>query len=76
LTARGYKVKGRQQADLGWSGFTASQIDVYRNDVPVTTTPNGGSYTDNIGSRGSATYTYRVCDAGTSNCSNIVTVSF
>src|SRR6185503_19040869 len=76
LSARGYKVKGRQQADLSWSGLDATQTDVYRNNVRVTTTSNGGSYTDAIGSRGSGTYTYRVCEAGTSNCSNIVTVSF
>jgi hypothetical protein len=35
-----------------------------------------GFYTDNIGSRGKGTYTYRVCDAGTQHCSNQVTVKF
>jgi hypothetical protein len=76
LTARGYKTKGLQNADLSWSGLGASQTDVYRDNARVITTANAGSYTDNIGKRGSGTYTYRVCDAGTSNCSNIVVVSF
>jgi hypothetical protein len=76
LSARGYKTKGLQKADLSWSGLSAGQTDVYRNNVRVTTTSNSGSYTDNIGNRGSGSYSYRVCDAGTSTCSNSVTVSF
>jgi len=76
LSARGYKIKGQQKADLSWSGLSASRTDVYRDDVRVTTTGNNGSYTDTIGKRGSGTYAYRVCDAGTSTCSNIVIVSF
>lgn len=76
LTVRGYKTKGVQKADLSWSGLGASQTDVYRDNVRVTTTPNGGSFTDTIGKRGSGTYAYRVCDAGTSNCSNLAIVSF
>jgi hypothetical protein len=76
LSARGYKSKGVQKADLSWSGLASGQTDVYRNNVLVTTTGNGGSYTDNIGKRGSGTYTYVVCDAGTSSCSNSVIVSF
>jgi hypothetical protein len=35
-----------------------------------------GFYTDNIGARGKGTYTYRVCGAGSQNCSNQVTVKF
>jgi hypothetical protein len=76
LTARGYKTKGVQKADLSWSGLTSGQIDVYRDNVLVTTTGNSGSYTDNIGKRGSGTYTYSVCEGGTSTCSNSVIVSF
>jgi thermitase len=36
----------------------------------------GGFYTDHIGRTGRGTYTYRVCEAGTGNCSNQVTVRF
>ncbi len=76
LSAVGYKVRGRHQADLTWSGATSANVDVYRNGVIVLTTANDGAQTDAIGTRGSATYTYRICEAGTSTCSPVVTVSF
>jgi hypothetical protein len=62
--------------DLSWSGATSPNIDVYRNGVVVATTANDGFYTDSTGNKGHATYTYKVCEAGSLNCSNQVTVSF
>ena len=77
LSARGYKVQGRQTVDLSWTGAASNSIDVYRNGVLIATVPNiPGFYTDRIGARGRATYTYTVCEAGTANCSNQVTVRF
>ena len=76
LTARGYKVQGRQTVDLSWSGATSSNVDIYRNGVLITTVPNNGFYTDRIGARGHGTYTYQVCEAGTTTCSNQATVTF
>jgi outer membrane protein assembly factor BamB len=77
LSARGYKVQGQQAVDLSWNGATSNNIDIYRNGVLIATVPNiPGFYTDHIGTRGKGTYTYRVCDAGTQNCSNQVTVRF
>jgi len=76
LSARGYKVQGRQRADLSWSGATSTNVDVYRNNALITTTANDGFYTDIIGGRGHATYTYRVCEAGSQTCSNQATVTF
>ena len=76
LSARGYKVQGRHTVDLTWSGASGSNVDVYRNGVLVTTTANDGFYTDSPGGRGHATYTYRVCNAGTQTCSNNATVTF
>jgi len=77
LSARGYKVQGQQTVDLSWIGATSNNIDIYRNGVLIATVPNiPGFYTDHIGARGNATYTYRVCEAGTGNCSNQVTVRF
>jgi hypothetical protein len=77
LSARGYKVQGQQRVDLSWNGASSNNIDIYRNGVLVATVSNiPGFYTDNIGARGKGTYTYRVCDAGTQNCSNQVTVRF
>jgi len=76
LSARGYKVQGRQTVDLSWNGATSNNIDVYRNGVLIASVPTISGYTDHIGARGKGTYTYRVCDAGTQNCSNQVTVRF
>jgi hypothetical protein len=76
LTATGYKVKGLQKADLVWSGATGGSVDVYRNNALLVNTPNDGAYTDNINKKGSGTYTYKVCQAGTTTCSNQVTVTF
>jgi hypothetical protein len=62
--------------DLPWSPAGAGNIDVYRNGGVVATTANDGFYTDSPGGRGHATYTYKVCQAGTQTCSNQVTVTF
>ena len=76
LTARGYKVQGRHTVDLSWSGAVGSNVDIYRNGLFIVTTGNDGFYTDSPGARGHATYTYKVCNAGTQTCSSQVTVIF
>jgi hypothetical protein len=76
LSAVGYKVQGVQRADLSWNGAASTDVDIFRNNVKITTTANDGFHTDNIGSRGGGSYTYRICEAGTSNCSNDDTVIF
>lgn len=76
LTARGYKVRGRHAVDLVSTGATSSNVDIYRNGVLIVTTLNDRFYTDSPGSRGPATYTYRVCNAGSQACSNQATVKF
>ena len=74
LTANGFKVKGKQQVDLTWSD--SSNVDIYRDGSSIAISVTGASYNDNIGAKGGATYQYEVCDAGTTNCSNTVTVIF
>jgi hypothetical protein len=76
LTTTGYKVKGRQKADLQWSGASGSNVDIYRDGEVITTTENDGLYSDNINNRGGGSYTYKVCEEGTSTCSNEATVTF
>ena len=76
LSANGFKVKGKQQVDLTWSGSSAIDVDILRDGNIISTTTNNGAYNDNIGAKGGATYQYEVCDAGTSNCSNTATVVF
>ena len=74
LDVTGYKVRGVHHADLTWSGASGS-VDIFRNGQIITTV-GGTAHTDNIGSRGNASYTYRVCQAGTATCSNEVTINF
>jgi len=76
LSARGYKVQGRHTIDLAWAGATSANVDIYRNGTRTVTVPNTGAYTDSPGGRGHGTYIYKVCNAGSQNCSNQVTVRF
>lgn len=76
LSTNGYKVRGRHRIDLSWSGANSSTVDIYRNGSYLTTTANDGSYTDATNNRGGGSYTYEVCEAGTSTCSASSTVNF
>jgi len=76
LSASGYKVKGKHGVSLNWSGSTS--VDIYRNGV-LRNPPgvvSGSSYDDYIGTKGGATYTHQVCQAGTTTCSNVTTTVF
>ncbi|MDX1623129.1 MAG: S8 family serine peptidase [Gemmatimonadota bacterium] len=76
LSATGYKVRGRHHADLSWSGATSTNVDVYRDGAVIAMTENDGFYTDSTNNVGGGSYTYQVCEAGTSTCSNEATVTF
>jgi len=76
LSATGFKVRGRHHADLAWSGATSTNVDVFRNGTPIATTENDGEYTDSTNNVGGGSYTYQVCEAGTTTCSNEATVTF
>jgi len=76
LKASGRKLGGTNTVRLTWSGATSSNIDVFRDGMLVATVPNTGADTDSTGETGRARYTYDVCEAGTSTCSNDATVSF
>ena len=76
LTANGYKAKGAHTIDLSWSGATSTNVDIYRGGSLLVTTPNDGAYTDATSNKGSGSYSYQVCAAGTSTCSNTETVVF
>ncbi len=76
LTATGYKVKGAQRVDLSWADATSSNVDVYRDGTVIATTANDGAYTNALSSKGGATYSYQVCEAGTTTCSASVSVVF
>jgi hypothetical protein len=76
LRAQGKKVGGINTSRLKWRGATSANMDVYRDGVVVATTPNDGLYDDSTGTTGQASFMYKVCGAGTLNCSNTVTVNF
>lgn len=71
----GYKVKGTPRVDVTWNGATSSMVDIQRNGVVVTTTPDDGAHTD-IPGNVSGTYSYRVCNAGTTTCSAAASAAF
>lgn len=73
LTVSTSKVRGINSAHLSWSGATGT-VDVYRGSQ-LQATVSGTTYVDEIG-RGSGSVSYRVCNAGTSTCSNTVTANY
>ena len=74
LTASTRRVNGDKVVRLNWTGATSRKVDIYRNDASLARVPNSGFYTDVLTVHGS--YTYKVCEKGTMNCSNEVTVRF
>lgn len=76
LTAAGRKVKSAKYVDLTWTGATTN-VDVYRNTTRILTdSANDGNETDAIAGKGGGTFVYKVCETGTTNCSNEATVIF
>ena len=76
LSAPGKKVGGINTSRLKWRGATSANVDVNRDGVVIATTPNDGLHDDSTGTTGQASFTYKVCEAGTQTCSNEVTVRF
>jgi hypothetical protein len=76
LSARAYKVKGVKQVDLSWAGATTTNVSVFRNGTLVLTTANDGWETDRLNTKGGGSYTYKLCESGTSNCSASINVAF
>lgn len=58
--------------NLTWTGATAATVDVLRGAALVATTPNDGQYDDRVQG---GTYQYRICNAGTTSCSNVASVT-
>jgi PKD repeat protein len=76
LSATG-RVDGTAQImSLKWSGARGTTVDIYRNGAFLRNTANDGSDTNGRTYQGAATYVFKVCEAGTSVCSNLATVEF
>ncbi len=76
LNVRAYKIKNAKYADLTWSGASSAAVDVFRNESVIATNDIDGAYTDGPLEKLLKSATYKVCKAGTSTCSNPVTVSW
>ena len=75
LTATGYIIRNWQYVDLAWDDASIT-VDIYR-DAEIIDSVSGGFYTDGKIAKGSASYTYQVCESGgTTNCSNELIVNF
>lgn len=76
LSVRAYKIKATKYADLTWSGANSENVDIYRDGTYITTTENDGTYTDGPLGKLTKSATYKVCEEGTTACSNSVTVTW
>jgi hypothetical protein len=65
---------GFKVVKLNYIGATSPTVDIFRNGDLLATANNTGSYVNVLRVRG--IYTYKVCEAGTTNCSNEVEVRF
>jgi subtilisin family serine protease len=77
LSVFAYKAQGRKHADLSWTGTTASNVDIFRDNERIAAAVlNSGTFTHVTNERGGGSHTYQVCEAGTNTCSNSVTVTY
>jgi len=68
--------KRRVQINVNWDGATTNSVDVYRNDTLITTTANDGHHQDVIdGTNITGTFSYKVCNEGTSICSPVISTT-
>jgi subtilisin family serine protease len=74
LNASVIKQKGLNSVKLVWEGATGHHVDVFRDGDRIATPPNSGVYIDDLDTRGQVSLTYRVCEAGSSTCSDQVPV--
>jgi PKD repeat protein len=73
VSARGYRQNGAQRVDLSWNGASGTSFDIYRNGSRVATV-QAFSYTDTVTGKGS--FSYKVCAAANSVCSNTASLTF
>jgi PKD repeat protein len=76
LTVTGRTDATKQYMLLRWTGATGAAVDVHRSGAFLTSTANDGQYGNSRNLPGSSSYTYTICQTGTSICSNVATVTF
>jgi subtilisin family serine protease len=73
LTVAKVKSGGKRYARLRWSGASGSNVNYYRNATKFKTANDG---TQRDGPLALGTYTYKVCNLNTTNCSANVTITY
>jgi PKD repeat protein len=76
LNVTGRSDATKQYMTLTWSGARGTRVDMYRNGVFRTNTPNDGRQNSNRLWTKPATYIYKICEAGTYRCSNPASIQF
>jgi hypothetical protein len=76
LKARGWVSTGRLVMELTWAGASGSTVDLYRNGVKLRNTANDGKALSTKLSTQLGTYTFKVCETGSTRCSNNASVTF
>ena len=72
LSLSGNRSKGNRQANLSWTGASTSNVDIYINGSLDSTTANDGSASFSVSKN--VTYTFQVCEEGSSTCTNQITL--
>ncbi len=65
----------RTKVTLGWE-HGKRQVDIYRNGMIYATRRNNYLFTDNFRIVGTGTMTYKICNQGTSECSNEISINY
>lgn len=65
----------RTRVTLTWQ-HGKKQVDIYRNGLIYNSRRNTFTFTDNFRIVGSGTMTYKICNQGTSECSNEVSIDY
>ena len=76
LSLTGRTDSTKQYVALTWSGATGATVDLYRNGKYLQTLTNTGKHTTVRTFTGPATYVFKICQAGSTVCSNEATISF
>ena len=65
----------RTRVALTWE-HGKKQVDIYRNGMIYNSRRNAYTFTDNFRIVGTGTMTYKICNQGTTECSNDVTITY
>ena len=76
LTLTTSSTSTQHRVTLAWTRAQGSAVYVYRNGLVLQSTPNDGQQAITKNATGAATYIFKICEAGTTICSNPATAQF